>query len=221
MRKPWANLLWVAAVLATVVGMAAAGRAVADTRGASRPTAPTGTPPKPREIKTEPSKPVLHAPTGFEFPRNVGAFRRSVAYAFDATGANLSVGYIDPALKIILTSYIYPPAGVPLDAHFRKSKDDLTQLNKSAKLLEEGSITLQHGKRGYEGLRARYQLRGLLGGVEQDLISELYLFTTGGHFVKFRLTYPAADAKAAATRVEFFLNALHFPEKPATRPVTP
>ena len=177
-------------------------------------TRPSG-PPMPKKLTTEPNKPVVHAPSGFEFPFNVGAFRRAVAYAFDDAGENLSVVYSDPSLKIIMTAYVYPSNGMPLDAHFKQTKSELTQVNRNAKLAEDGSITIQQGKRGYEGLRARYQLRGLLGGVEQDLISEAYLFVSGRSFVKFRLTYPAADAKAAATRVEFFLKTLTFPEVPA------
>ncbi|QOV92221.1 hypothetical protein [Humisphaera borealis] len=181
---------------------------------ATRPSAPTA----PKKLTLDPGKPLVHAPSGFEFPFNVGAFRRAVAYTFDDAGENLSVGYSDPSLKIILTVYVYLSNGLPLDVHFKQTKAEVTQVNRTAKLAEDGSITIQHGKRGYEGLRARYQLRGMLGGVEQDLVSEAYLFVSGRSFVKFRLTYPAADAKAAATRVEFFLKTLAFPELPATKP---
>ncbi len=174
-------------------------------------TRPSST--QPKLIKTEPNKPLVHAASGFVFPFNVGAFRRSVAYTFDDAGNNLSVGYSDPSLKIIMTAYVYPTLGVPMDAHFKQTKADIVRVNAKAKLTKEGGITITQGKRQYEGQHARYEYIGLIAGVEHDVVSEAYVFVHGKNFVKFRLTYPAADAKAAAIRVEFFLSALAFPEK--------
>jgi len=169
---------------------------------------------KPVRVKTEPNKPLAHVYSGFEFPFNIGAFRRVVAYTFDEAGTNLSVGYSDPSLKIIMTVYVYPHLSIPMDKHFKQIKGDIVQVNDKAKLLEDGSFTLRQGKRQYEGMRARYGYIGRLDGVDQDLVSEAYLFRSGRHFVKYRLSYPAADAKAAAIRTEFFLGELKFPEPP-------
>ena len=116
-------------------------------------------------------------------------------------------------LKIIMTAYVYPTLGVPMDAHFKQTKADIVRVNAKAKLTKEGGITITQGKRQYEGQHARYEYIGLIAGVEHDVVSEAYVFVHGKNFVKFRLTYPAADAKAAAIRVEFFLSALTFPEK--------
>ena len=180
--------------------------------------APATRPAEPRPIKVEPNKPFAHAASGFVFPYNVGAFRRATVHAFDDAGANVSVGYADPSLKIVLTAYVYPHLGLGADTHFRQVKTDVARANPKAELLEEGKATAGPDGRQYDGLRARYEFVGRFGGVDQDLISEAYLFAHGPNFVKYRLTYPAADAKAAALRVEFFLKTLAFPEPPATRP---
>lgn len=194
-----------AVLLLTSIGMAK------DSTPATKPSAGVA---KPVRVKTETNKPLPHVYSGFQFPYNVGAFRRVVAYTFDEAGTNLSVGYSDPSLKIIMTVYVYPHLSIPMDKHFKQLKADVEQVNSSAKLLEESSITLRQGKRQYEGMRARYGYIGRLDGVDQDLISEAYLFKSGRHYVKYRLSYPTADAKAAAIRTEFFLNELKFPEPP-------
>ena len=204
-----------------VAGLLALATAAAVPATRPTPPAPRRANPaaEPRPITVEPNKPFEHAASGFVFPYNVGAFRRATAHAFDEAGANVSVGYADPSLKIVLTVYVYPHLGLGADAHFRQVKADVTRANPKAELLDEGKATATGpGGRQHDGLRARYGFVGRFAGVEQDLVSEAYLFAHGPNFVKYRLTYPAADAKAAALRVEFFLKTLAFPEVPATKP---
>ena len=214
---------WSACAAAGLLGMAfalaPAGGAAPAARPATKPTAvPTTRPAGPRPVKVEPNKPFAHAASGFVFPANVGAFRRATVHTFDDAGNNVAVGYADPSLKIILTAYVYPHAGFAADAHFRQTKADVLRANPAAKLLDEGPATAGPDGRQYPGLRARYGFVGRLAGVEQDVVSEAYLFACGGQFLKYRAMYPAADAKAAAGRVAYFLETFAPPDPPATRP---
>jgi hypothetical protein len=182
--------------------------------------APASRPGQPRPLPAEANKTFVHEPSKFEFPFNVNAFRRASVVAFDEAGKNIAIGYADPALKIIVTVYIYPNYGLPAADHFKQIKQDVLKVNKTAKLVEEKPITTEPPKDGQKqtGSFARFSMHGMLNGAEQELFSEAVLFSHGKHFVKLRLTYPAADAKAAQPRVENFINALVFPEiaeKPA------
>lgn len=183
--------------------------------------APTSRPGQPHPIPVEGNKTFVHAPSGFAFPFNITAFRRASVVGFDDAGKNVAVGYADPALKIIATIYVYPNHEMPAAEHFKQIKQDVQKVNPTAKIVEEKPMSIpsaDHKGEKHEALYARFNMHGQLAGAEQDLFSEAYLFTHGQHFLKLRLTYPSADAKAAQTRIENFLSALAFPEAEAAKP---
>jgi hypothetical protein len=210
------------ALLATTFSLAASTPAPPRASGpapSTRPARPGSF--EPKTIPTEANKSYLHASTGFDFPFNVGAFRREKVVAFDEAGKNVAVGYADPSLKIILTLYVYPHYGLPADAHFKQVKGDIVRINAKATLVDDGPVTIEQGAQKRDGLRAKYTFIGELAGVEQDLVSEAYLFVHGGNFVKFRLTYPATEQKTAKPRIDTFLQSLAFPEAGASTKPAP
>src|SRR4051812_8105515 len=112
-------------VLACVVLASSFAWAAAPTSPSTRPARPGAF--EPRPIPTETNKSYVHESTGFDFPFNVGAFRRAKVVAFDEAGKNVAVGYSDPSLKIILTIYVYPHYGLPAEAHFKQVKGDIVR----------------------------------------------------------------------------------------------
>ena len=174
---------------------------------------------EPRVLPSEANKPFLHASSSFVFPFNVGAFRRAGIYALDEAGRNIAVGYNDPSLKIIMTVSVYPHYGLAGQVHFGQIKGDVVNAKPKASKLQDGPLSIEQGAAKHQGWHARFAYIGELSGVEQDLMSDLYLFTHGTSFVKLRIVYPATEQKNAKPRIDLFLQALSFPaETPATKP---
>ena len=153
-----------------------------------------------------------HEPSGLFFPPDVGTFTRVSAFRYDDEGRNVSVGYQDAALKVILTAYVYPNAGLPLADHFEQVKRDVSQVHPQARVLGQGVWKLEQGGRMLTGRRAAFGFRVAIGGQEHDVVSEAYLLRQGEHFIKFRVTCPKQRFEAAADRVGRFLRSLKVPE---------
>src|SRR5687767_2756821 len=98
------------------------------------PTAARGADP----IPLPDAEPWVHEPSGFRFPPDVGTFTRVTAFQYDDDGRNISVGYNDFALKVILTAYVYPARREVLERHFERVKRDVREAHPEAKLLAEG-----------------------------------------------------------------------------------
>ena len=77
-------------------------------------------------------EPWRHESSGFQFPPDVGTFTRVSAFRYDDEGRNVSVGYSDRALKVIMTAYVYPNRGLPLAQHFDQVKADVRQVHPDA-----------------------------------------------------------------------------------------
>ena len=153
-----------------------------------------------------------HEPSGFVFPQDVVTFIRVSAFRYDDEGRNVSVAYTDRALRILMTAYVYPNAGVPLAPHFEQVKRDVSEIHGDARLLGEGVWNLDQGGRKLTGRRATFGFRVPINGKEQAVVSEAYLLRHGEYFIKFRVTCPKEKFEVAADRVGRFLRSLKLPE---------
>ena len=165
----------------------------------------------------------VHPPSGFRFPPDVGTFTRVSAFRYDEDGQDVSVGYSDRALKVILTTYVYPNRGQSLLRHFEQVKRDVVQIHPGAEPLTEGPWELEQGNRKFNGRRAAFAFRITVGDREHDVISEAYLLRVGEHFIKFRVTCPKEKYEPAEDRVARFLQSLKLPgpTAAAAAPVAP
>jgi hypothetical protein len=161
-------------------------------------------------------QPWTHEPSQFVFPPDVGTFTRVSAFRYDDEGRNVSVGFSDRALKVLVTAYVYPNAGQPLAAHFEQVKRDVKQVHPAAKLLGEGVWKLEQGGRKLTGRRAAFAFRVTVGGQEHDVVSEAFLLRQGDHFIKFRVTCPEERFEAASDRIGRFLQSLKIPQPVAS-----
>jgi hypothetical protein len=167
-----------------------------------------------------PGQVYVHEPSGFHFPPDVGTFTRVSGFRYDDEGQDVSVGYNDLALKVIVTAYVYPARGESLLKHFEHVKHDVRQIHPEVVALNEGPWTLEQGERKFTGRRAAFAFRVTVGGKPTDVVSEAYLVRVGSNFIKFRATCPKARYEAAEDRVGRFLQSLKFPE-PAAAATTP
>jgi hypothetical protein len=173
------------------------------------------------KIELPEGEPWVHEPTGFKFPPDVGTFTRLSATRYDDEGRNVSVLYGDRALRVLVTSFVYPNTpGMTLAQHFEQVKREVRRVVPKAKLLAEGQWNLQQGERKFSGRRATFAFTvPLRGGEPQDVISEVYLLLQGDQFVKFRITCPQDKFEAASERIGKFLKSLTLPElEPAAVP---
>lgn len=164
--------------------------------------------------------PYVHEPSGFRFPPDVGTFTRVSGFRYDDEGQDVSVGYSDLALKVIVTAYVYPSRGESLLKHFEKVKHDVRQIHPEVQAISEGPWTLEQGDRKFTGRRAAFAFRVTVGGQPTNVVSEAYLVRVGSNFIKIRATCPKARYEAAEDRVGRFLQSLKFPE-PAAAAATP
>ena len=171
------------------------------------------------EIELPEGEAWVHEPSGFKFPADVGTFTRLGASRFDKEGRNVSVTYGDRALKLLVTSFVYPNTpDMTLAAHFEQVKRELKSVNRNAKQLADGAWTLEQGKRKFTGRRAAFSFTVDVGrGQKQAVVSEVYLLLLGDQFVKFRVTCPEDKYEAAADRVARFVKAVEVPEALAAK----
>src|SRR4051794_18103245 len=162
-------------------------------------------------IEVPEGEPYLHPPSGFRFPADVGTFTRVSAYRYDEDGRDVSVGYSDRGLKVILTAYVYPNRGQSLLRHFEQVKHDLRQINPAAEPASEGAWELEQNGRKFTGRRAKFEFRLKVGDKEREVVSEAYLLRLGDNFVKFRVTCPKEKYEPAEERVVRFFEALKLP----------
>jgi hypothetical protein len=178
----------------------------------------------------------VHESTRFSFPDAVENFRRVDIHKYDKEGRDMGVGYNSP-LPIAATVYVYPgpkdfsvlPAlkskdmsEALLNQHFKLCKQDITRNHPEAKFLGEGNCTITQGKNKFEGRKATYSFDYKFGPQAVESISELYVFllepgvkflATDRHFVKYRVTYPAAMKSEAESETSAFMAKLPWPVK--------
>jgi hypothetical protein len=173
---------------------------------------------EPAPLALPEGEPYVHEPSGFRFPVAVGTFQRVSAYRYDEEGRNVSVTFNDQGLKIVMTAYVYPHTGATLDAHFKQVTADVTRAHPGARVRSAGEWKLKQGERGFARRLAEFRFVNEFAGKRQELTSRAYLLRAGEHFIKFRVTHPAAAGADAGERIDRFLAALVLPEDAAAAP---
>lgn len=128
---------------------------------------------------------IEHQQSGLGCPRFLGSMLRHGTRIYDAYGLDVSCGYStsDVVITVYLTRGVTPDAGL-LDA-----KAQLEQ-RAAGKLLFEGRAP----QGGLDWRKAEYQL-------SDDVRSDIWVADLHGWAVKYRATYPAAQAALAAAQL--------------------
>ena len=170
-----------------------------------------------------------HPRSGFRFPVKVGPFVRVNLQRYDERGDNVSAGYnlVTGELQVAATVYVYPaPVDVkvfPLpsvgeapawfvERHLDQVEREIFQAHPTARRVSADAVQLSQASRRKSGRRCVYAYTEPfnLPGIPQPLRSELYLFTHGPWFIKYRFTYPEPEA-AAGDAITSFMQSLAWP----------
>jgi hypothetical protein len=168
----------------------------------------------PQRFELPKDKPYVHKPSGFEFPVQVKSFTRRNGTQYDQNGNDISVDYIDRATRAWADVYVYPHHELSLEQEFRNVKDGINKapIYRDVRVIEEGPYKLEQGKRVFLGMHGAFSYAIERNGNRDEMRSQAYVFVVGSNFIKFRVTYPAAQAEAAEKAIDAFVHELKLPE---------
>jgi hypothetical protein len=152
------------------------------------------------------------------YKETIGEFRRTDFRQYDRAGDDASVGYSvfekgeGRVPWVVFTAYFYPARGDSLDDDVEAAIADVTSQHEEAEVGKPEVVEVsRHGKK-VKGRRVRFKFTHVFGGREQALASELYLFPGAtGRLVKYRISFPAADAKTLQKKVDAFAKEFPWP----------
>ena len=179
----------------------------------------------------------VHEFSHFSFPTNVGIAVRVSLDKYDKEGRDVSAGYNLSSRQMAVTVFVYPApknfAPLPQERiesvseaivkrHFEQVKQDVQRKHSNAQISSEVAFDLKQEKMTRKGQRAVFSFEDRFAGLRQPVQSELYLFMLEPDtmfliderfFVKFRVTYPAAEKESAEKEFQNFLKSLSWPTK--------
>ena len=180
--------------------------------------------------RINPAGPYVHSASGMTFPEHIGAFQRVEIIRYDSTGNDVSAGYnlANQTHKVFMTVYIYPrpkmtsisvfpplvtKKSIPgIDSnHFEGIKTQIEKTYPGSKLVNEDIVFLTQGGKRYQGQKATYESDSLPAFVNQEALSDAYLFPYGNWFIAYRISYLKVSHEAVNTDIEQFLQLLKWP----------
>ena len=166
---------------------------------------------------TQPSRGTTYtnAPTQFHFPPRIGSFEREQVTEFDRQGQDVGVGYNDLGHGIAVTVYVYPiPPRAPddtLSGHFTSCKAEVLGRHSGAWLVSENAAQISPAGVRRSGQHAIFSYTEIFAHQRQPVLSEIYLFTKGQRFIKYRATYPVGQQAIAQPAIRSFIDELAWP----------
>jgi hypothetical protein len=163
---------------------------------------------------------LVHNPTGFAFPSDVGRFRReNTMRRYDSEGRDISIGYnVSPHSPdfIAMTVYVYPAPALSaeisaensLDSHFQQVKADILGHDRGARLLYQQTVEFAQPFLPRHARRAVFSTTRSWG----PSFSEALLFRAGDWFVLYRVSYRQSCGQRCADRVKEFVLSLRWPD---------
>lgn len=147
-----------------------------------------------------------HPFTGIVFPAVIGEMKRREVKTFDQRGEDVSAsyhGYRNGRGILIASAYSYPrpPQLADTRAVFEDAQKAILNNTPSARRLSSGAYP-------GGGFAAEYEFRATNFGPETLVRSKLILFGRGNWQLKYRFTYPAADAAAAEALIRQIMDAI-------------
>ena len=171
----------------------------------------------PRSIELPATATYSNAVSHFQFPPKIADFVRAQINEFDKDGRDIGVGYNDLLDRVAVTIFVYPVGqrapDNDLEAHFGVCKADILRAHKEAKSIAERTEEISAGGTKRKAKYACYSFTDVFAQERQEVHSELYLFSQGRWFIKFRATYPAGQRTVAESALKTLINDLIWPGK--------
>jgi hypothetical protein len=140
-----------------------------------------------RPVSVKISGPLIHEPSGFEFPESYDSFSRSLILRYDTAGLDMSVHYNDKwdGCKLATTFYVYP---TPRTSGMGES-------------LTTGTTTTPTADGNLNGRLLTFREAGKFSEQRVFVYKTIW-------FLKYRFTYPESCRTEAASRIESLLSQL-------------
>src|SRR5712691_517626 len=169
--------------------------------------------------------PFLAKEAAVTFPERVGPFQRVTILIYSPDEKNLSVGYnlMNPATPVVATVYVYPARrvisiGSPRDVvegarqkleqmEMNSVIHEISNAHRGAQLVLQETSSITTGGRTIRALHGRFAYREVFAGKKQALLGDVWLCTVGKWYVKYRVTYPAANETSATSSVKKLMSA--------------
>ena len=156
-----------------------------------------------------------NAPSQFRFPPRIGSFEREQVTEYDRQGQDVGVGYNDVSRGVAITVFVYPipqrPPNDTLSGHFTTCKAEVLGRHSGAQLVSEEAAQIFPAGVQHSGQHATFTYTEIFAHQRQALRSELYLFTHGQRFIKYRTTYPVGQQAIAESAIRTFIDELAWP----------
>jgi hypothetical protein len=141
------------------------------------------------------------------FPSRVGLFVRDAKVKLDDTGDPLA--HYTAGSLVLASVYYYRTRGHTLDREYFDCRDQVKIASPNARLISDSAFSVA----GRRGKRAIFTVKkGPLAGRGPSK-SQLVIFAIGDRFLKFRLTYPQANAARAEKEIDAFLRSFPSPSR--------
>lgn len=166
---------------------------------------------------TQPSRTEVYtnAASQFRFPPRIGGFAREQVTQFDRQGQDVGVGYNHLGHGIAMTVFVYPilqrAPDDTLNGHFSTCKAEVLRRHSGAQLVSEDAVQISPGGVQRSGHHATFTYTEMFANQRQAVRSELFLFTHGQRFIKYRATYPVGQQAAAEPVLRAFIDELAWP----------
>jgi hypothetical protein len=169
----------------------------------------------PRLIELPATTTYTNAASHFQFPPKFGDFAREQIKQYDNDGRDIGVGYNHLPQGIAVTVFVYPVAqrapNDDLEGHFDTCKSEIQARHKDARSVADRTAQVSAGGQKRNAKYACFTFTDVFAQQRQSVRSELYLFSHGRSFIKFRATYPAGQQTVAESTLKNFINDFVWP----------
>jgi len=160
----------------------------------------------------------VHKLSNFKFPEYIRRFRRLSITYFNEEQTNFGVAYQlpHPTHPVAASVYVYPILDIPAgknnmytrkqqyETDFQRIKNEILQIRPGTVLTDEKEVFYGNGV----GKSATYEYTGIFAGQPKLQISELFLFTRGQWYLKFRITTPKSSYARAKHEIRKIIRAI-------------
>jgi tetratricopeptide (TPR) repeat protein len=160
---------------------------------------------------------LLHRASGAVLPESVAGMSEFKLSTYDAAGLDGSVSYtpedVDPsspsAGAAYVTAYVTVNMGRTLAGHFDWARDEIVARYPDAREITSGPIAVLREGRRLEGRMGVFAVRE--GGEQSFTTVHVFRLAPDTH-VKFRATYPTAQAEVMRDRVAALMQTMVWPD---------
>jgi hypothetical protein len=159
---------------------------------------------------------IIHRASGAVLPEAVAGLAEMRMNTYDATGLDGAVTYgVDDAdeesadVPSFVVAQVTVNLGSGLDEHFQAARKELLEQYPDAREITTGPITVVQGQRRLEGKMGVFTVRG--GGGQVFATLHIFRLAPDIH-VKFKATYPVANAELMRNRVAALMQSMVWPD---------